>query len=122
MLTSKHNDLSEIEKNKNNLDSEEIEIKSSYFNKKKSVEGIGIALSSVFRLEKLFMLIVGIATNMLGAKKASLMILDGNIMRFKAFKSSFRRYNEEMQGKSRSRNIWMGSLEKTASPNQRYRK
>ncbi|ODS32469.1 MAG: response regulatory protein [Candidatus Scalindua rubra] len=83
MLTSKHNDLSEIEKNKNNLDSEEIEIKSSYFNKKKSVEGIGIALSSVFRLEKLFMLIVGIATNMLGAKKASLMILDGNIMRLR---------------------------------------
>lgn len=61
----------------------EVGMNSSYF-KRKDKERIGIALTSVFQIDKLFKLIVNLTTDVLEARYASLMILEGNTLRIKA--------------------------------------
>jgi HD-GYP domain-containing protein (c-di-GMP phosphodiesterase class II) len=64
----------------------QVGINTLYFNRKES-ERIGIALNSVFKLEKLYELITDITVKVLGVKHASLMILEGNTLRIKSSKS-----------------------------------
>jgi transcriptional regulator with GAF, ATPase, and Fis domain len=61
----------------------EVEITNTHFNNKASLDTIGIALTSVFKHEKLFKIIVSLTNNMLRSKYASLMLIDGDSLRLK---------------------------------------
>jgi GAF domain-containing protein len=63
----------------------QIGINTIHFDSKES-DRIGIALNSVFKIERLYDLIVDITTEVLEAKYASLMILEGNALRIKSSK------------------------------------
>lgn len=55
----------------------EVEITNKHFKNRASLETIGIALTSVFDHKKLFKIINDLTTNMLRAKYASIMIIEG---------------------------------------------
>ncbi len=67
----------------NSLKKGEVELANTHFSNKASLDSIGIALTSVFNHEKLFKIIVNLTTNMLRSKYASLMLIDGDILRIK---------------------------------------
>ncbi len=77
-----NNLLSEMKENEDHWKTNKIEFKNSYFNRDR-IEGIGIALNSAFKLEKLFKLIVDITTDVLEAKYASVMLLERNTLNIK---------------------------------------
>jgi HD-GYP domain-containing protein (c-di-GMP phosphodiesterase class II) len=64
----------------------QVEINNLCFDRKES-ERIGIALNSVFKLEKLYESITEITVKVLGVKHASLMILEGSTLRIKSSKN-----------------------------------
>ncbi len=65
----------------NNRQPGEVEINNTHLNNRASLESIGIALTSVFNHEKLFKIIISLTSNMLRSKYASLMLIDGDILR-----------------------------------------
>ncbi len=63
--------------------SSNVEINSANLNSWRSEEAIGIALTSVFKFEKLFKMINGLATGIVKAKYSSLMLIEGDTLRIK---------------------------------------
>jgi hypothetical protein len=58
-------------------------INNTYLNNGVNAEAIGIALTSVFKSERLFKLINSLTTNIVKAKYSSLMLIEGETLRIK---------------------------------------
>lgn len=58
-------------------------IRNASFNNRINEEAIGIALTSVFKSEKVFKLVSSLITNIIKAKYSSLMLIDGDTLRIK---------------------------------------
>ncbi len=85
MIATTATELSESKKKRKHTKSNQIGINTIHFDRKES-DRIGIALNSVFKIERLYDLIVNITTKVLEAKSASLMILEGDTLRIKSSK------------------------------------
>ncbi|MBO1224790.1 MAG: GAF domain-containing protein [Candidatus Scalindua sediminis] len=85
MIATTATELSESKKKRKNTKSNQIGINTIHFDRKES-DRIGIALNSVFKIERLYDSIVDITTKVLEVKSASLMILEGNALRIKSSK------------------------------------
>ncbi|MFQ5962978.1 MAG: GAF domain-containing protein [Candidatus Scalinduaceae bacterium] len=83
MPTVKYINSSGIKNNEGDSQTNKTEIKNLHYNMK-GIEKIGIALNSVFKIEKLYKLILDITTDVLEANYASLMILEGDSLYIKS--------------------------------------
>lgn len=81
MLTTQQNES--ITQDGNNWQPGEVEINNTYFNNMASLETIGIALTSVFDHEKLFRMIISLTTNLLKSRYASVMLIEGDVLRLR---------------------------------------
>ena len=85
MIATTRTELFGTKKKGKNVRTGRVEINSLYFDRKES-ERIGIALNSVFKLEKLYELITDITMKVLEVKCVSLMVLEGDALRIKSSK------------------------------------
>ncbi|MEE8190932.1 MAG: HD domain-containing phosphohydrolase, partial [Candidatus Scalindua sediminis] len=85
MIATTGTELYGVKKKRKSEKTNQIGVNSIHFNRKES-DRIGIALNSVFKIERLYDLIVDITTKVLEVKSASLMILEGNALRIKSSK------------------------------------
>ncbi|MDR4505531.1 MAG: GAF domain-containing protein [Candidatus Scalindua sp.] len=85
MITIEKANLSRSRSNKNGWGSDVLEIKKNFFSSKEE-QRIGIALTSVFDLKRLYRLIIEITTHILKVRNASLMIVEGGILRIRGSK------------------------------------
>ena len=85
MIATTRTELFGTKKKGKNVRTGHVEINSLYFDRKES-ERIGIALNSVFKLEKLYELITDITMKVLEVKCVSLMVMEGNALRIKSSK------------------------------------
>ncbi len=85
MIATTATELSEVKKKRKYGKTNQIGINTIHFDRKES-DRIGIALNSVFKIERLYDLIVDITTKVLEVKYASLMLLEGDTLRIKSSK------------------------------------